>query len=144
MSTLEPIVHSFSLSCDAGHAFATYVDRIGEWWLPEYTAGSDTFETVVIQPADDGRVFERHADGKEIDWGRVTLWEPGVRLAYTSTLAQAGEHASLVTVTFAGPGPGCEMLFEHGGWNDDNASYRSKFGDWPILLGRFVDLAQAT
>jgi hypothetical protein len=35
------------------------------------------------------------------------------------------------------------VVFEHGGWNERNAEYRDKFGDWPTILGGFVALADA-
>lgn len=141
--TWEPIVDTRTLSCDAERAFASYVEQIGAWWPPAHSADADTLETVIIEPAEDGRVYERHTSGLEYDWGRVTVWVPRVQLAYTSTLAQPGGYASLVTVTFTPAGSGCEMHFEHGGWNDDNAAYRSKFGDWPLILDRFVAVAVA-
>ena len=37
---------------------------------------------------------------------------------------------------------GCTVRFEHGGWNERNSADRRKFGDWPLLLGRFAALAE--
>ncbi|HEY1905145.1 MAG TPA: hypothetical protein VGG91_03835 [Myxococcaceae bacterium] len=62
--TLEPIVHELRLRCSPESAFAAYT-RLGHWWL-----------TVVLEPRPGGRLFERHRDGHEVDWGRVTAWEP--------------------------------------------------------------------
>jgi hypothetical protein len=141
--SLDPIVHTYRLTCEPGHAFTTYADRIGEWWPARYTADPATLEDVVLEPGYDGRVFERYRSGEELDWGRVTVWEPDRRIAYTSTLAQPDEHPSLITVTFTAVVGGCEVVFEHGGWNERNGKYRDKFGDWPTILGGFVALADA-
>jgi len=56
-----------------------------------------------------------------------------------STLAQAPDHPSEISVTFTPGGEGCRFHFEHGGWTDD----RGKFSEWPPLLERFVDLADS-
>jgi hypothetical protein len=34
------------------------------------------------------------------------------------------------------------VRFAHGGWTDANTAPRAKFGDWPLLLGRFAALAE--
>lgn len=67
--TVEPIVHVLSLRCDPAAAFDAYA-RIGEWWHPDDTSEARTLTTVLIEPRLGGRVFERHRDGHEVDWGR--------------------------------------------------------------------------
>lgn len=89
-----------------------------------------------------GRVYAWFTDGTDDRWGQVTAWEPGRLLEHTFTLAQDPEHPSQVSVAFEPDGDRCRMTFEHGGWTDANASYRAKFGDWPLILDRFVRLAE--
>jgi hypothetical protein len=140
----EPIRLEYDLRCSAVAAFDAYAGRIGEWWDPRYTASADTLETVVIEPRVGGRVFARHSDLVVDDWGEVTVWEPGRRLVHTFALAQDPTHPSEVAVEFvSGAAGGCTLLFVHGGWTDANAGVRSKFGDWRVLLDRFVALADA-
>jgi Activator of Hsp90 ATPase homolog 1-like protein len=139
----EPIAHEYELTCSAEHAFATYAGRIGEWWDPRYTADAETLETVTIEPRVGGRVFERHRDGRELDWGEVTDWQPGRRLAHTFALAQDPAHPSEVAVEFVPRGDECTISFAHGGWTEANVAVREKFGDWPLLLDRFAALAQS-
>ena len=133
------------LRCDAGHAFAAYTERIGEWWDPRYTANAETLETVRIEPRVGGRVYAIHADLGEHDWGEVTAWEPGRRLVHTFALAQDPRQPSEVAVVFAPieAGAGCSVRLAHGGWTESNADVRQKFGDWPVLLDRFAALADA-
>ena len=121
----------------------TYVDRIGEWWHPDYTAAPDRLAGVTIEHGVGGRVYASFTDGTDDRWGRVTAWEPGRRLEHSFTLAQDAAHPSQVSVVFEPDGDGCRMTFEHGGWTDANASSRAKFGDWPLILDRFVRLAKA-
>jgi hypothetical protein len=89
-----------------------------------------------------GAVFASHSDIGRDDWGEVTVWEPGNRLAHTFTLAQDPAHPSEVAVEFVRTSRGCTMRFAHGGWTEDNSRVRSKFGDWSVMLDRFAALAQ--
>jgi hypothetical protein len=139
----DPITFEYRLSCSPEQAFATYSQRIGQWWDGRYTANAETFESVTIEPRKGGRVFERHRDGTEYDWGLVTVWEPGRRLVHTFALAQDPANPSEVAVEFVQEGAGTLVRFAHGGWNDANVADRKKFGDWPVLLDRFAALAQA-
>ena len=143
----SPITHEYPLSCSAGHAFATYTGRIGEWWDPRYTANADTLEAVTIEPRVGGRVYATHGDAGEDDWGEVIAWEPGKRLVHTFTLAQDARHPSQVAVEFlpdeeeGDARAGCTVRFAHGGWTQANAASRMKFSDWPVMLDRFAALA---
>jgi uncharacterized protein YndB with AHSA1/START domain len=141
---LSPIKFEYEVDCAADDAFATYTERIGEWWDPRYTANADTFESVTISPRVGGRIVERHSDGREVDWGEVREWEPGRRLVHTFALAQDPARPSEVRADFEPQGEArCTVRFAHGGWSEANAEHRKKFGDWPVLLGRFQDLCSA-
>jgi len=142
VTDLSPIALEYRLSCSPERAFDTYVERIGEWWDARYTASAETFERVTIEPGVGGRVFESHRGGGAYEWGVVTAWEPGRRLVHSFALAQDPAHPSEVSVEFTPDGPGCLVRFAHGGWTEDNVHDRRKFGDWPVLLERFADLAQ--
>ena len=135
--TTAPITFERTLPCSAAVAFTAYAGRIGEWWDPRYTANPDTLRTVTIEPRVGGRVFATHEDLGEHDWGAVKAWEPPRRLAHTFSLAQDPDHPSEVAVEFEDREGGCTMRVAHGGWTDANVQHRAKFGDWPVLLGRF-------
>jgi uncharacterized protein YndB with AHSA1/START domain len=138
--SVGPITLDLVLPCSADHAFDTYTGRIGEWWDPAYTANAETLEAVTIEPRVGGRVFATHRDLGEHVWGEVTVWEPGRRLVHTFTLAQDSAHPTEVAVEFAPSPDGSTVFFAHGGWTDANAKERARFGDWPVLLGRFAAL----
>ena len=142
--SLSAIVHERFLRCSAQHAFAVYTGRIGEWWDANYSANAETLRAVTIEPRVGGRVFATHEDLGEHDWGEVTVWEAGERFAHTFTLAQDPQAASEVRVEFADDGDGCDLRFAHGGWTEANAADRAKFNDWPVLLERFAQLAEAS
>jgi tRNA-Thr(GGU) m(6)t(6)A37 methyltransferase TsaA len=136
-----PIAHDYELGCSPERAFDLYAGRIDEWWDPRYTANADSFESVAIEPGLGGRVYATHADIGVHDWGEVTVWEPGRRLAHTFTLAQNPAHPSDVAIEFVPREGGCVVHFVHGGWTEANAGGREKFADWRIMLDRFAALA---
>jgi hypothetical protein len=142
-----PIAHAYRLRCGADDAFATYTDRIEEWWDPRYTANAETLQAVMIEPRVGGRVYATHSDSGVDDWGEVTVWEPGRRLVHTFTLAQDPRHPSEVAVDFVSgdseseASTGCVVRFAHGGWTEANAAVRQKFSDWRVMLDRFAVLA---
>jgi hypothetical protein len=142
--SLPAILHERFLRCSAQHAFAVYTGRIGEWWDPNYSASAETLRGVTIEPRVGGRVFATHEDVGDHDWGEVTVWEAGERFAHTFTLAQDPQAPSEVRVEFADDGGGCALRFAHGGWTEANAADRAKFNDWPVLLERFAQLAEAS
>jgi hypothetical protein len=152
---LAPILHEYPLPCSAEHAFTIYTAYISQWWDARYTANPETLLNIVIEPRVGGRVYATHTDLGAHTWGEVTVWEQGRRLAHTFTLAQDPAAPSTVTVEFVPDadapktehlgalGADCTLRFAHGGWSAVNAAARAKFGDWPVLLERFVVLAQS-
>jgi hypothetical protein len=140
--TVGPIVHERTVRVLPEAAFDAWARRIGEWWHPDYTPNAATYRDATIEPCMGGRVFFRHDDLGEVDWGRVTRWEPGRALAHDSWLAQDAAHPSLVSVTFVPHPDGCAIRFAHGGWTDANGSYRRKFGDWELIIDRYAALAE--
>jgi uncharacterized protein YndB with AHSA1/START domain len=137
-----PITHEYELQCSPEQAFRVYTERIGDWWDPRYTANADTLVAVTIEPRVGGSVYATHSDLGEIEWGEVTAWEPGRRLAHTFHLAQDPANPSEVAVEFLPSGDGCVVRFAHGGWSEANASERPKFGDWSVILERYVALLE--
>jgi len=140
---LDTLTYEYNLATTPDAAFDTFTARFGEWWHPSYTANAATFTGATIEPFVGGRIYGTHDPEGEFVWGRVTAWEPGMLLRYESVLAQPAEAPSEVTVQFHSTGDGCRVLFEHGGWNAINGAFREKFGDWPVMLARFVELAEA-
>jgi len=53
---------------------------MGAWWPRGKTPGGNPHAALVIEPRENGRWFERDADGHETQWGKVLAWEPPRRL----------------------------------------------------------------
>jgi hypothetical protein len=140
--TVEPITHEVRVATNAEAAFSVYTGQIGEWWDRRLTANPDTLQTVTIETRVGGRVYAKHSDLGDHEWGVVTVCEPGHRLAHSFTLAQDPEHPTEVVVDFiADADEGSVVRFTHRGWTDSNAVDREKFTEWSTLLDRFAALA---
>jgi hypothetical protein len=97
---------------------------------------------VVLEPSVGGRIYERTADGTEIDWGEITAWDEPRRLAYLWHIRRDRADATDVEISFVPLDAdttrvdivhsGWERLGAEGpAWRDANA------GGWNGLLGHF-------
>jgi uncharacterized glyoxalase superfamily protein PhnB len=114
-------------------AFAVFTDEIDSWWVRGAINFFDSARAVEmrIEPAVDGRVLEVYADDA-LELGRITVWEPGARLAYRSSVddsevdvrfeAVEGGTRVRVTQTLV---PGGEKMFDF--WKTTLRWYGSSF-----------------
>jgi uncharacterized glyoxalase superfamily protein PhnB len=69
-------------------AFTAFTDEIDSWWVRGPINFFDSGRAVAmrIEPGVGGRVLEVYDDarGDALELGRITVWEPGVQLAYRS------------------------------------------------------------
>jgi uncharacterized protein YndB with AHSA1/START domain len=101
-------------------AFEAFVNEIGAWWRPNtlfrFTArksGVLAFETGL-----GGRLTETGPGGEVFEIGRITAWEPGVRLAFTWRQATfSPQQVTYVEVRFEPVGDQTRVTVEHHGWD---------------------------
>ena len=134
-----PIEHEYVVACSPEHAFAVYTGEIDTWWPDGYSPPGK--EHVLIEPEVGGACTMLLADGTAYPWGRVVSWEPPGHYAMDFTLAL--DHPSRIDVWFDQMEEGRTRLrFSHGGWNAGNVAGRTRFSEWPIILHRFVAIAE--
>ncbi len=115
---IEPIRISFVVECPPEHAFDTWTQRATSWWPPEHTASHEPGAHIVFEPHPGGRIFERTADGNEIEWGQVVEWDRPRRLRYLWRIATDAENATDVEIAFTPmPEEATRVDVEHGGWD---------------------------
>ena len=91
--------------------------RSGTWWpLHTHSIGGDKITEVVVEEQVGGRIYERHSDGGEGEWGRVLAWEPPARFAMTWYPGHDDTRATRLEVRFAPEGDGTRVDLEHTGW----------------------------
>ena len=78
--SIAPVKCSVDVKGTAARAFEIFSKSAGAWWPRGKTPASHPHVDLIIEPKEDGRWFERDAQGTETQWGKVIAWEPPRRL----------------------------------------------------------------
>ena len=141
---IEPLRLAFEVACPAHHAFDTWTTRTSAWWPQGATMSGEPDVQVVFEPRVGGRIFERTASGREIDWGEVTAWEPPRRIAYLWHIATDPADATDVEIVFVElAGAATRVEIEHRGWDrlgDRGPNWRdANQGGWDGVLPSYIE-----
>ena len=90
---------------------------------------------MTIEPRVGGRVFETLHDGRELEWGEVSAFEPGALFAVRWRLGRPVEETTDVSVRFeATSAESCRVTLTHENWErmgDEAAKLRDAYnGGW--------------
>jgi uncharacterized protein YndB with AHSA1/START domain len=107
----EMIRKSILLSCPPREAFHIFTARISEWWPETHRLTKDPESHVFLEPG--GRFAERARDGREMDLGRVLIWEPPNRLTLDFYMGTSAAQPTAVEVTFTPENGGTRVEIEH-------------------------------
>lgn len=149
MSTVEPIVKSITVRVPQERAFEVFTAEMSRWWNREYSIGASTLDSVVLEPHEGGRWFERDVEGAECDWGRVLTWEPPARVVLTWQVSATWTYdpalATELEIRFTPVGDDAtEVRLEHRGleqYGEAAAEMRAALDDptgWAGLLERLA------
>ena len=146
--TVEPLRLSFEIACPSDHAFAVWTTRMGSWWPKGHSTSGDPRTAVMLEPRLGGRIYERTSDGRRIEWGEITRWDPPRSLAYRWHIGRERAQATLVELSFVDKGDGTTRLdVVHSGWEQlgaDAVAYRdANTNGWQTLLPSFVAAAES-
>jgi uncharacterized protein YndB with AHSA1/START domain len=139
---------SREIQCAPAHAFEVWTTRLSTWWPKGHSASGDPDTVPVLEPRLGGRIYERTADGREIEWGEITEWDPPHRLGYRWHIAWDVALATDVELTFVDLGDDRTRLdVVHTGWDrfgEEADRFRTaNSGGWGALLPAFVTAAEA-
>jgi hypothetical protein len=71
-------------------AFTAFTEELDSWWVrgPINAFDSSRAVAMICEPGVGGRLLEVYDEdtGEGLELGRITVWEPGVRVAWTSSL----------------------------------------------------------
>lgn len=135
-------------------AFDAFVGEIGAWWKP-----NGLFQTtprapglLAFEPGEGGRLTETLVNGKVFEIGRITAWEPPVRLVFSWRQANfPPDLHTEVEVRFEGVGDETRVSVEHRGFDQVPADSAARHGFpdqallmrlaewWQVLLGSLRD-----
>ncbi len=138
-----PLRLSFDIACPVDHAFDVWTNRLSSWWPPGHSASGDPDTRVALEPRLGGRIYERTSDGAEIEWGRITSWEPPHRLGYAWHIGREPDQATDVEVTFVDLGDGTSRLdIVQSGWERLGAAgpplREANSSGWTAMAGAFA------
>jgi len=150
-TTTEAVRRSVTVDCSVEDAFATFTDRIGEWWplgthsIDHYETGSGA-ETVVFQGGAGGQVYERTKGGEELKWADVLAYEPPRRFVLAWNPSRDNTRPKTeIEVTFTAEGDKTRVDLEHRGWErlgDDAAEARDSYNQgWEPVLADYAEKA---
>lgn len=80
VQTIVPVRKTVEVAAPLEVAFDVFTTRFASWWPASHHIAAEPFVDAVIEPELGGRWYERDAEGRECDWGRVLAWEPPHRL----------------------------------------------------------------
>ncbi|HKG43724.1 MAG TPA: SRPBCC family protein, partial [Gaiellaceae bacterium] len=145
----EAIRRSVTVDCSIEHAFATFTERIHDWWplgthsIDQYETGTPA-ETVVFQGGAGGQVYERTKKGEELKWADVVAYDPPRRfvLAWNPSREQ-DEPQTEIEVTFTDEAGKTRVDLEHRGWErlgDRADEARQGYSQgWQSVLAGYAD-----
>jgi uncharacterized protein YndB with AHSA1/START domain len=114
---VAPIRKSVTVNRPRDDAFRLFTAEIATWWpLSTHSLGEESAETVVFEPREGGRVYERKTDGSISYWAEVTTWEPPARFVLEWRPNPDAPAATELEVTFNPEGGGTRVDLEHRGW----------------------------
>jgi len=150
MSAGSSVTASVEVAVDPATAFAIFTDEIGRWWRPGPINWYDSARAIDIrfEPGLGGRWLEIYDDaGADVlEIGRITVWEPGVRLVLLYRDGGYALDGTEVEVQFAPIQGGTRVTIEHRGWEKLAAELaaekrETKRWGWAGILGWYSDWA---
>jgi uncharacterized protein YndB with AHSA1/START domain len=111
--------------------FEAFTAEIGQWWRPNalFPVSRQGPGRLAIEPGVGGRVTETHDDGEVIEIGRIRVWEPPDRLAFTWRPTTFGpDQETEVHVGFEAIAGGSRVVVEHLGWDSIPPEHAARHG----------------
>jgi uncharacterized protein YndB with AHSA1/START domain len=142
-TAIAPVHKTLVANVGPERAFEVFTREIGTWWpLDKYSIGETGIVEVVFEEHVGGRVFERHADGSEADWGKVLSWDPPGSFSMSWSPGSDPAKATELSVRFAAEGEGTRVDLEHRGWEilaaRAHEARNSYDGGWESVLGYYT------
>jgi uncharacterized protein YndB with AHSA1/START domain len=117
------------LPCSVERAFELFTEHASEWWPPERRHTRDPASEIRILAS--GRFWERDSQGREVELGRVRVWEPPTRIVLDWYPGTDADHPTEVIVSFAAEGASTRITIEHRPLPESKDL-------WPDRLSRYV------
>ena len=130
------ITHSVLLPLAADAAFKLFTAEISQWWPTDRRHTNDPDSNLFLQA--NGRFFERTGNGREVELGKVTAWEPPRRFALDFYIATDADHPTVAVITFEPEAAGTRVTVIHSSkpeskdlWGDRAPRYARS---WKVVM----------
>lgn len=134
--TGSAVIVSLPVKASPERAFAGFTEDIGRWWqasplFPLTVAGSEVLEFV---PGIGGELIAHSPDGRRFVVGRISVWEPGVRLVLGWRQESFSDAlATELEVRFEPVDEETQVTVEHRGWDRVPADHVARHG-FPLMV----------
>lgn len=116
-ATIAPVRKSVTVNRPVEDAFRVFTAEMATWWpLRSHSVAEESAETVVFEPREGGRVYERRRDGSITYWAEVISWEPPRCFVLAWQPNPESPAATELEVTFRPEGSRTRVDLEHRGW----------------------------
>jgi len=128
---VSAVIVSLRVKATPGEAFDVFTQEIGAWWRPnqlfQLTPRGDG--ELSFEPSEGGRLITTLANGRVFEIGRIVIWVPGERLAFTWRQATfAPDQVTHVDVWFESVGDETRVTVEHRGWDAIPQEHAARHG----------------
>ncbi|CAN5325776.1 SRPBCC domain-containing protein [soil metagenome] len=138
MSGAEAARVSIRVEAGLDRTFEAFAFRLGDWWRPHplfATTPKAPGTMALVDPGPQGRLIETLAGGQTFEVGRVAIWQPPHRLAFSFRPATLGpDQATEVDVSFEPIGDGVRVTLTHRGWARVPQGHVARHGFSELLL----------
>jgi hypothetical protein len=137
---------SVAVDVEPAVAFEVFTAQIDQWWRrgPKYRHAGSERGIIHIEPHVGGRLFESFATGAAssvIEVGRVRIWLPPARLAFSWRNANfAADETTDVEVEFRPNGAGTIVVVTHRGWSALRGDHPARHGLQGADFSRMIGL----
>lgn len=140
---IEPVEKQIKVVLNQETAFRLFTEGLNKWWpLTTHSVGEDQAETCVFEGHVGGRIYEVLKDGSQAEWGKVLVWEPFGKVAFTWYPSRKADTAQEVTVLFSEVPGGTQVDLVHTGWEKLGEKAQAgrdgyNFG-WEYVLANYI------
>lgn len=145
---IDPVSMTVVVPLPKERAFQLFTSEIGSWWpLATHSIGQESAVSCGMEPRVGGALYESLSDGERHSWGRVVVWEPHDRVAFSWHPGHEESEAQQVEVRFTPDGSGTRVDLRHYGWEalaEKAQAVRDGYANgWKHVFGElFVEAAR--
>lgn len=116
-TSVPPIHRTIEVSWSPEAAFRRFTTDFAKWWpSSSHSIGGKLVKQIVFECQVGGRIYEELKDGRRFLWGRLTVWDPPKRVAFTWHPSLEESMAQDVEVRFSADGTGTRVELISSGW----------------------------